>query len=86
MNRTLTAVHNAILEDLVYPTQIVDKRIRIRVDGSRLYKVSLDPKKRGEVERKLDTISALYKRLCGKDVVFNFPSHLEPVPAEETKV
>jgi len=86
MNRTLTAVHNAILEDLVYPTQIVDKRIRVRVDGSRLYKVSLDPKKRDEVERKLDTISALYKRLCGKDVVFNFPSHLERVPqVEETK-
>jgi len=83
-SRSLTAVHNAILEDLVYPTQIVDKRMRVRLDGSRLFKVSLDPKKRQLVERKLDTISALYKRLCGKDVVFSFPHHLErPVTKEE---
>merc|ERR1711982_49783 len=39
MSRTLTAVHNAILDDLVYPAEIVGKRIRIRLDGSRLFKV-----------------------------------------------
>merc|ERR1712179_126905 len=35
-SRTLMAVHNAILDDLVYPAEIVGKRIRIRLDGSRL--------------------------------------------------
>merc|ERR1739846_97425 len=41
-SRTLMAVHTAILDDLVYPAEIVGKRIRIRLDGTRLFKVHLD--------------------------------------------
>ena len=32
-------VHAAILEDLVYPTEVVGKRLRFRLDGSKLHKV-----------------------------------------------
>ncbi len=32
-------VHDAILSDLVYPTEIVGKRIRYRLDGSKILKV-----------------------------------------------
>merc|ERR1712071_529730 len=31
-SRTLTAVHDSILEDLVFPAEIVGKRIRVRLD------------------------------------------------------
>jgi len=72
-NRTLTAVHEKILEDLVFPTDIVGKRTRIAVDGSKLLKVFLDSKDATSLEYKLDSFSSVYRRLTGKDVVFEFP-------------
>lgn len=38
-NRTLTAVHDGILEDMVLPGTIIGRRIRCRVDGSRFFKM-----------------------------------------------
>mgnify|MGYP003702905409 CR=1 FL=1 len=35
--------------------------------------IFLDPKERNNTEYKLDTFSSVYRRLCGKDVVFDYP-------------
>lgn len=93
-SRTLTSVHEKILEDLVYPTEIVGKRTRYGIDGTSLIKVYVAPLDRREgpradhcsptgrfldskdatsLEYKLDSFSSVYKRLTGKDVVFEFP-------------
>jgi len=72
-SRTLQAVHNAILDDLVYPAEIVGKRIRIRLDGSRLFKVHLDKTQQTNIEHKIDTFANVYKKLTGKEVTFEFP-------------
>lgn len=94
-SRTLTNVHERILEDLVFPTEIVGKRTRVAVDGSKLLKVCvypigpgipasvvtdaptchslLDSKDATSLEYKLDSFSSVYRRLTGKDVVFEFP-------------
>merc|ERR1739838_771643 len=74
-SRTLQAVHNNILDDLVYPAEIVGKRIRIRLDGSRLFKVHLDKTQQTNIEHKTDTFASVYKKLTGKEVTFEFPEN-----------
>lgn len=59
-SRTLTAVHDAILEDLCYPSEIVGKRIRIKLDGTRLIKVHLDKSQQTNVEHKVSGICLVH--------------------------
>ena len=72
-SRTLTAVHEELLNDVVYPVEIVGKRVRTREDGSKISKVILDEKERGSVDFRLDTYGEVYRKLTGKAVVFEFP-------------
>jgi len=72
-SRTLTAVHDSILTDLVFPVEIVGKRVRTKEDGAKILKVILDEKEKGSVDYRLDTYSEVYKRLTGKGVTFEFP-------------
>lgn len=71
-SRTLTAVQDAILEDILYPTEITGKRIRCKVDGSRVLKVHLDSKDQVNVEPRLATYASVYTKLTNKQVSFSF--------------
>lgn len=53
-SRTLTSVHDNILDDLCFPAEIVGKRIRIKLDGSRLIKVHLDKGQQTNIEHKVN--------------------------------
>ncbi|KAK6335667.1 40S ribosomal protein [Orbilia brochopaga] len=76
-SRTLTSVHEKILEDLVYPTEIVGRRIRTKEDGSKVMKVLLDPKDVGGLDWKVEGFAEVYKKLTGRSVVFEFPVQSE---------
>ena len=71
-SRTLTQVHEATLDDLIQPSVVLAKSIRCKLDGSKLYKVTLDQVDQASLEHKLHAITQLYKHLCQKEVVFTF--------------
>jgi len=70
--RTLTSVHEAILDDIVYPTEIAGKRIRCKVDGKRILKVILDSKDQPNVEGRVDICASVYGKLTNKNIAFYF--------------
>jgi small subunit ribosomal protein S7e len=72
-SRTLADVHEKILDDIVYPADIIGKRIHYRPDGTSFTKVHFDLKDKVEMEPRLDTLRTVYAKLTGKDVTFEFP-------------
>ena len=72
-SRTLADVQEKILDDVVYPAEIVGKRIRHRTDGTSYIKVHLERAVKSDIEPRLDSIRKVYEKLTGKEVRFEFP-------------
>ena len=72
-DKTLSAVYDAYLEDLVHPATIVGKRVRYPKNKSRVFKVHVDPLDKEIVEGKVSAIVACYKALTNRDLVVEFP-------------
>ena len=71
-SRTVTAVHDAILEDVAFPADIIGRRTRHKLDGSVLHKVILHKGEQANVENKTLALSKVYQRLTGKVATFSF--------------
>ncbi|KAF1743789.1 hypothetical protein MXB_2650 [Myxobolus squamalis] len=82
--RTVTGVHQSMLEDLVYPSEIMGKRTLYRPNSSKLIKIFLDLQKKEEFEGRLRCLSDVYKRLTRRDVKFEFPLYDCPMRLLET--
>lgn len=61
------------MTDLVYPVEIVGRRILQREDGSQILKIVLDEKEKASMEYRVQTYEEVYKRLTGTNVRFEFP-------------
>ncbi|CAD8156597.1 unnamed protein product [Paramecium octaurelia] len=71
-SRTLTSVYDGLLDDLVAPSTILGRRTRVRVDGTKFYRIFLDEQDKNEVEPRLDAIRAVYKLLTTRELEFEF--------------
>ena len=70
--RTLTSVHDALLEDLFTPATIIGRRVRVRVDGSKLHKILVDINDRDTHDSRLRVAAALFKALTTKEVSIEY--------------
>ena len=69
-SRTLSAVYDSILDDLVLPGIIIGKNTRVRLDGSKFTKVVLDRADQPFLEDRVNAIRAAYKLLTILTLVF----------------
>ena len=72
-DKTLTAVFDAYLDDILYPATILGKRIRYPVGRTnRTYKVFVDPLDKETINFRLDAIKACYKALTNRKLDIEF--------------
>lgn len=73
--RTLRKVQEDLLDDVVFPTAIVSKRIQYGTNGKQTTYVTLDANDKTRVEDRLKAFSAAYGKLTGKKAIFEVATH-----------
>ena len=68
-NRSLKAVQEGILDDLVFPSEITGKRIKVKEGGDRVITVQLGAKEKEQVMERKEYIEKVYQKLTTKNVV-----------------
>jgi len=71
-SRTLTAVNLEILSDVVFPSNITAKSIRVSLDGKKHEKVQLDPLDKDAMDGKIDAIMHCYHKLTTHKIALGF--------------
>ena len=71
-SRTLTAVHNEILNDICFPSNISGRGVRVSADGRKHQKVNMDPLDREIMESRIAAITHCYHRLTTHKIALGF--------------
>ena len=70
--RTLKAVHAALLEDIVVPSSVTARSIRVSQTGGTQERVYLDPLDKTNVEQKIDCMAHAYAKLTTHKISIDF--------------
>jgi small subunit ribosomal protein S7e len=62
-SRTLTSVQEALLTELLLPGVVISDRVRVRLDGTQVRKVTLDKTEQHFLEERTQAIKNAYKKL-----------------------
>ena len=71
-SRTLTSVQEAVLNELLLPGIIISDRVRVRLDGTSVRKVTLDKTEQHFLEERTEAIKNAYKKLTTRDIDISF--------------
>lgn len=71
-SRCLTTVHKEILNDVLFPSSIQERSMRVQADGRRQQIVLLDPLDSEVMDEKLDAIIDCYHRLTTHKISLGF--------------
>lgn len=76
-SRTLTSVQEQLLTELLLPGTIISDRVRVRLDGSQVRKITLDKSEQHFLEERTEAIKNAFKKLTTREIEINFDK--EPV-------
>ncbi len=67
-SRTLTSVQENLLTELLLPGVIINDRVRVRLDGTQVRKLTLDKTEQHFLEERTTAIKDAYKKLTTRDI------------------
>ena len=78
-SRCLTSVHKEVLNDVIFPSNLAGRSVRVSIDGHRHQRVFLDPLDRETMEGRVDAITHCYHSLTTHKIALGFskPSHFQ---------
>ena len=79
-SRTLTTVYQEILNDVVFPSNITERAMRLQTDGRKQQIVLLDPLDVAQMEDRLDAIIDCYHKLTTHKISLGFS---KPTPFQQ---
>lgn len=71
-SRTLSSVQEALLTELLLPGVIISDRVRVRLDGTQVRKITLDKSEQHFLEERTTAIKNAFKKLTTRDVEITF--------------